>query len=101
MTFHYKVYKTPQATVLAVCDRELLGREFREDPVVLRVSATYYGGDVCDEKTLVHLLRDADIISLVGEESISVAVREGLADWRYVKRVQGVPHLNIYRIGPF
>ena len=43
------------------------------------------------------LLETADIVSLVGEGCIGLAVEMGLAEWRFVKRVEGVPHLNIYR----
>jgi len=96
--FSYRLYRTSQTTVLAVCDEELLGRVFREGEVVLNVSEGYYGGDRCDQEKLRDLLREADIISLVGERCISVAVDANLAEWRFVKRVEGIPHLNVYRI---
>jgi len=86
---------------LAVCDEELLGRVFREGEVVLNVSEGYYGGGRCGKEELREMLQEADIISLVGEGCISLAVDEGLAEWRFVRRVEGVPHLNIYRIGLF
>ncbi len=84
--------------MLAACDSELLGGVFREGDVVLRVSPGYYGGSLCEEADLKKLLQQADVVSLVGERSISVAVETGLAEWRFVKRVGGIPHLNIYRL---
>ncbi|MDN5366700.1 MAG: uncharacterized protein PWQ11_111 [Candidatus Diapherotrites archaeon] len=98
MNFRFKLYRTPEATVLAVCDSELLGRVFREGEVVLNVSRSYYGGEEADAGRLRELLAEADIVSLVGEGCISVAVDMGLAEWRFVKRVEGVPHLNVYRL---
>ena len=97
-SFFFRLYRTPEAVVLAVCDADLLGKTFREGEVVLHVSEGYYGGERADDGRVRELLEEADIISLVGEGCIGIAVELGLAEWRFVKRVAGVPHLNIYRL---
>ncbi len=96
--FRAKVIRTPEATLVNVCDGDLLGKEFREGDVILRVAPSFYGGDEVDEATLNRLLDEGDIISLVGERCIGVAVKRGLATWSSVKRISGIPHLNIYRL---
>ena len=95
--FFCRVYRAGGATLLASCDADLLGKVFREGEAVLRVSEGYYGGEKVGPERLRSLLETADIISLVGEGCIGLAVEMGLAEWRFVKRVEGVPHLNIYR----
>lgn len=98
MRFWLKVIKTPEALLVNACDEELLEREFREGDVVLRTPRSFYGGKLVDEVELRAFLEEGDIISLVGEGVISVAVEMGIATWRAVKRVSGIPHLNIYRL---
>ena len=98
MMFWVKVIRTPGAVLVNACDDSLLGKEFLEGEVVLRVTESFYGGRKVSEGELKDLLEDADIVSLVGEGAIAVAVEMGLATWRHVKRVQGTPHLNIYRL---
>lgn len=97
-SFFFKIYKTPEAVVLAVCDAELLGKTFRDGDIVLDVPERYYGGEEAGEDHIRELLSEADIISLVGAACIELAIDLGLAEWRFVKRVGGVPHLNIYRL---
>ncbi len=93
-----KVYRTREAVVLAACDEDLLGKEFREGKAVLRVSKSYYGGELVDRETLLSLIREADIVGLVGEGSISVAMDAGYVRPGDEKTVQGVPHVNIYKL---
>ena len=96
--FWVKVYRTREAVVLAACDEGLLGKEFREDRAVLRVSRSYYGGELVDGARLLQLIREADIVGLVGEGAISVAVEAGYVRPGDEKRVQGIPHVNIYKL---
>ena len=98
MRFWVKRIETPEGILVNVCDEELLGREFREGEIVLRVSPSFYGGRIVEENEARELLHEGDIISLVGERVISMAVEEGLATWKAVKRVKGVPFLNIYKL---
>ena len=98
MRFWMKVIQTPEAVLVNVCDEDLLGKEFREGEVVLRVTRSFYGGELVEEDTVREMLSEGDIISLVGKRSISIAVEMGIATWKAVKRVSNIPHLNIYRL---
>ena len=97
--FWARIVRHQSTLLLSACDEEHLGKTYREGRAVLRVTREYYGGRLIDGDELRSLLTKADIIALVGERAISVAVELGIADWRFVKRFQGVPHLNIYRLG--
>ncbi len=94
--FSYKVIRTPEVTLINICDEELLGREFREGDIVLRITQSFYGGE--KTKNIEGLLREGDIISLVGERAISTAVALGYVKWNAVKRVDGIPFVNIYKL---
>ena len=96
--FWMKVIKTPEAILVNICDEELLGKTFREGEVVLRVTSSFYGGEKVDEEKVKEMIEEGDIISLVGERSIGVAISLGYAVTSAVKKVQGVPHLNIYKL---
>ncbi len=98
MRFWVKVYKTQEATVLAACDENLLGKEFREENVVLKVTETYYGGELVDAERLKALVREADIIGLVGEHAVNVAAELGYIAPGDEKRICNVPHVNIYKL---
>ena len=93
-----KVIKTSEALLVNICDEELLGKTFREGEVVLKVVSSFYGGEKVDEEKVKEMIEEGDIISLVGERSINIAISLGYAVASAVKKVQGIPHLNIYKL---
>lgn len=80
---------------LAVCDDELLGKEFEEGKLYLNISETFYGGADCTEEDLRHLLNGAKTANIVGTESIAIA-KEVFPEL-IVKTVQGIPFAIMIR----
>lgn len=80
---------------LAVCDAELLGKEFEEGQLYLNVSETFYGGEECSEEDLIHLLNGAKTANIVGEESITIAKQ--VFPELEVKSCDGVPFAIMIR----
>jgi len=89
-----KIYRKGGEVLLAACDAELLGKQFSERGLRLNVSS-FYDGVVVSGKELARNLRLATIANLVGEEAVSVAVKEGFIDGRCIIRVEGVPHAQM------
>ncbi len=98
MEFFARLVRAQGQVVLAACDAHLIGREFRQGQVVLRVSPAYYGNSRVGREELESMLREATIITLVGENALAVAEDIGLCKRSDAKTVEGVPHLNIYFI---
>jgi hypothetical protein len=96
--FYARLRRAEGHVVLSACDENLMGKEFREGEVVLRITSSYYGDELVDEETLKHYLSEATIIGLTGERAISVAAALGLCKLSDARLVEGVPHLNIYYI---
>ncbi len=95
MKFWVKVIKTPDAVLVNVCDEDLLGKVFREGDVVLRITKGFYGGELVDEERVVEIIRQGDIVSLVGRYIIRlVSERYGNLE-RFVKYVRDVPYVNL------
>ncbi|MEM0449671.1 MAG: DUF424 family protein [Methanomassiliicoccales archaeon] len=93
-----KVYRKKGETVLAACDKELLGKSFREGELKLEVHAAFYEGEDADEEMLVNRLMNASIANLVGERTIGIAVRHKMVHEECVIRIQGVPHVQMVRM---
>jgi len=89
-----KKYVRAGDVVLAVADEELMGREFEENELVLRVGS-FYRGELVREEQVKSILRDATIINAVGERAVQALIEAGLAVPGAEKRVQGVPHLQV------
>ena len=88
-----KVHHKDERTVVAVCDSNILGKLFEEGDLQLDLRSEFFNGDIYDDMLVVgDLLRNADSVNIVGDESVKLGLYEGVIDPDHVKVVQGVPH---------
>jgi hypothetical protein len=81
--------------VLALADGELMGQSFEEGKFRLSVGG-FYRGELVDERNVPGLLEDATVVNAVGERAVAAVIAAGLATERAVKRVAGVPHVQVF-----
>ncbi|QZP36493.1 DUF424 family protein [Halobaculum magnesiiphilum] len=90
--------ETPEGTLVAVCDADVLGETFEDDDVSLEVTEEFYGGDEAepaDADAVVEGLYDADTANLVGEGCVGVAVDAGVIDADRVLAVGDTLHAQL------
>lgn len=93
-----KVYTQGRERLVAACDSDIVGKTFRSDGLVLKVSESFYHGDDVDEDALVNWLRLATVANLSGEKTVGIAVKNGFVDEGCVIRIGGVPHAQMTRM---
>jgi len=87
-----KVHKKNEKTVVAVCDTDLLGKKFVKGNLQLDLTSDFYKGTEMDEKEAGDLVRNADIVNLVGRNSIKLGMQEGIIEKDRILEVNGIPH---------
>jgi len=94
-----KIHRTPTGEVTAICDSELLGTILSEGAVQLDLQAHsgFYQGKKVDEREAISALRSSENVNLVGKRSLCAAKKAGVSTAGAIM-VQGVPHLQIYRL---
>ncbi|MBI5065121.1 DUF424 family protein [Candidatus Woesearchaeota archaeon] len=90
-----KIHKLNNRTLVAVCDEDLLGRAFEEKNAFLDIKRSFYEGEKRSEVEIGDLMRNADMINVVGNKSIKLALEEELITKEEIKEVQGIPHVQI------
>jgi hypothetical protein len=93
-----KVHEKGNELLLAACDKELLGKTFKEGELCLHVSQSFYGGELVNEKKLSGLMDSSTIGNLVGDRVIALAVQKKLVDSKRVLRIKKIPHAQFARI---
>jgi len=81
--------------LLAACDKEILGKEFKEDELHLKVKEKFYCDEYVDKETFLRFLKTVDMANLVGELVVSAAVEAGYIDDEFVLRIEGIPHAQL------
>ena len=85
-------------SVLACCDRELLGKTISDKEIELHISEAFYGGNPVNEKELAEMLHEYGNINLAGNRCVSVAIKEGLISERGVIKINSTMHAIIMRL---
>jgi len=93
-----RMYRQRGEVVLAACDKELMGKTFREGELKLDVCSSFYEGEDANEEVLLNRLKGATIANLVGEKTVAIATKHGLVDEDCVLRIGGVPHVQLVKM---
>ena len=95
--YSIKIHRSASGDVLAVCDEEILGQSFSEGQLRLKVGEGFYRGDIVEEEILLEHLGRASSITIVGNDSVGIAIREGYVDKDCVITIGGVMHAQVLR----
>lgn len=90
-----KIHKTYR-DVIAICDAELLGKHFEEGDFQLNLKESFYKGENVDEKKAIQIIqnqsREDATFNIVGEKSVSCALKAGIINQKGIKKIQGIPY---------
>ncbi len=62
------------ASVVNVCDIDLIGKTLVEGKLKMHISKEFFGGDLVGEEEAVKLIRESSMISLAGSRSVNIAL---------------------------
>ncbi|MFA5071673.1 MAG: DUF424 family protein [Candidatus Pacearchaeota archaeon] len=81
--------------VVAVCDKELIGKKFEEGEYQLDAKANFFCGKELAEKQVIEVMQrmsDEDAtFNIIGEKSIAAALKAGIIVEEGIKEIQGIP----------
>jgi len=89
---YVKLHKGVSGAVVAVCDKELLGKIFTEGKYKLKVSEFFYKGKEVNEDEAGEIMKDAENLNIVGERSIEIAMKLGIVSEKNIIKISGVKH---------
>lgn len=88
-----KVHKTEDGRLLtAVCDTRLINKIYEEGIKQLDLTGDFYKGEEKTPSEAADFMRNSDMINIVGEESVKVAMKEELISSAQVKIIAGIPY---------
>ena len=92
--FLVKIHKTYR-DVVAVCDKELIGKRFEQDKFQLDIKESFFKGDEISEEELTNLMqlyaKEDATFNIIGEKSINCALKAGIINKQGIKKIDNVP----------
>ena len=98
MQFSVKVTDYQKNLMLNICDIDLLGKNIVEDELNMNISKSYYGEKIIEHEEAKHLLKNASIIDMVGEKTVSLSLELGVGNENGIKKVGGIPFLIVFKM---
>ncbi|HUV02809.1 MAG TPA: DUF424 family protein [Desulfobacteria bacterium] len=95
---YIKEYNSESGLLVAVCDKDLIGRSFEEGELSLKISERFYKGEEATEGEVITSLQRATIANLVGKRTIKCAVDNDFIEEACVIFVDGVPHAQMVKL---
>lgn len=81
--------------VVAICDKELIGKQFEQDNLQLDVKESFYKGEEKSpeevKKIMQSMKAEEATFNFVGEKTIKMAIEVGLISPESVKKIAGIP----------
>jgi len=91
MSLIVTIHKRDARTIIAVCDKELLGKTFTQGNKQLDLSSEFYKGEEKTTEETGDLIRNADGVNLVGKDSVKLGIQEGVIDEENIVKIDGIP----------
>lgn len=84
-----------QRYVVAICDKNLLGKKFEEGRLQLDLKESFYKGEeVSKEKALeilVDMAREDATFNIVGKNAINASIESGIISEENIGKIEGIP----------
>lgn len=81
--------------VVAVSDKELVGKIFTEGKMQLDIKESFYKGEAKTAKETAEILKDMKIedatFNIVGKKSVGIAIENGIISEEQIGKVEGIP----------
>jgi hypothetical protein len=88
-----KIHKTQDGKkIVAICDKNLIGKKFKEKNIQLDLSSDFYNGEEKSEEEVMKIFDDSYILNLVGKESVELGKKAGIVLESNVIYVKKIPH---------
>tara|TARA_Y100000294_G_C8429258_1_gene286114 strand:+ start:233 stop:544 length:312 start_codon:yes stop_codon:yes gene_type:complete len=78
--------------IIAICDKDLLGKKFEQGELQLDLTSNFYKGDLVNEDEIKKILKNAHLMNIVGENSINFVVNNGFIKKENILKIDNIPY---------
>jgi len=82
--------------IISICDKEILDKKFEDELCQLDLSSEFYKGTEFNEDELIDFIKDANILNIVGDNSINFALKHNIIKKENIKHIKKIPFAQPY-----
>ncbi len=96
--FAYKFFRSGGDTLLAIADREIVGKKFSSGSMDIEVRRDFYMEKTCSCNDALRLLDSATIVNAMGNNIVKLLLENNFIGSARILDIGGVKHAQIVRI---
>jgi len=89
--FYYKLHETDFGTMIAVCDKELLGKTLKNKDLEFFVNPRFYGEEEIDEKIL-ELIKGSNDGNAIGNKIVELLLKYEVISKKSIIKIGKIKH---------
>jgi len=89
--FWCKTHLVKGQCIVAICDKDLLGKKIGKK-LKITVSKAFYGGDLIDDKKALELMKRSSICNILGKKIIKLAIEKKFIMKENIMFIGDIPH---------
>jgi len=87
-----KVHIANERKIVAVCDKDLLGKKFEDGDLQMDLSSDFFKGKEMLPEQLEKEISNANVVNFVGKESVDFAIKKNIVQKEKVITIAGIPN---------
>ncbi|MBU0929824.1 MAG: DUF424 family protein [Nanoarchaeota archaeon] len=95
--FYVKIHKRDRI-LIAACDSELIEKTLEEGDLQLKVSKSFYKGDLMDEDSVLNILKEAKNFNIVGNNIVNLMIENKIINKEHILYINKVAHAQVFEI---
>lgn len=95
---YVKIHRSGERFVIAVADKDLIGKTVKEKNKKLNISDRFYHGKELPKEQVIEIMRSAHNLNLVGKKTIALAIEANAIHKENIIKIKNVPHAQAYTI---
>lgn len=92
MRFCIKIHKIKGLKILAICDEEVLDKEFEFGNTKIKISKNFYFENFANEKEIEEIIKDIDIINAFGKNCVNFLISKNIVNEKNVLKIGDQKH---------
>jgi len=82
--------------VVAFCDKNLIGKTFKEKNLKLEITERFYKGELMEDEDAARIMKNSRNVNIVGKHSIEIAIKANIIKKGNVIIIKNIPHALVF-----
>ncbi|KYK35688.1 MAG: hypothetical protein AYK18_02885 [Theionarchaea archaeon DG-70] len=94
--FWCKIFSAKGQVVVAICDKNLLGKKIGKNPTIV-IRKDFYGGELIDDNKALEMMKRSNICNLMGKNIVNIAIQKKFITKENIIFIDEIPHAQFIK----